>query len=296
MHKRRIAVMFGWIDEINQINESLDRMAIGIIDKPQEISERETFEKPISESIKSEEKTPKQMSEPISLKTSVIPMKGIVSTNIDEQIQKNLDLFMEQNKAPNESLKSRPKEDFIIDAPNDEYEENDEEYEKALESFRKSHEEEEVVKKVKEIETIAKPIARVLSDSKMETNFIYLFGEVFSSSEDQYVYQRDFKTYIYKTKNVNEWQLYRKFDNHFRTSFTCFVNYKSDILLIGALIKVPEPKNKTQQIANRYCMRYIGGSQFKTFPNMVYSRARHAVAVVNDVLYAIGGIKSSNQT
>ncbi len=38
-------------------------------------------------------------------------------------------------------------------------------------------------------------------------------------------------------------------------------------------------------------MRYIGGSQFKTFPNMVYSRARHAVAVVNDVLYAIGGIK-----
>ncbi len=184
--------MFGWIDEINQINESLDRMAIGIIDEPQEISERETFEKPISESIKSEEKTPKQMSEPISLKTSVIPMKGIVSTNIDEQIQKNLDLFMEQNKAPNESLKSRPKEDFIIDAPNDEYEENDEEYEKALESFRKSHEEEEVekeeevevVKKVEEIETIAKPIARVLSDSKMETNFIYLFGEVFSSSED----------------------------------------------------------------------------------------------------------------
>ncbi len=176
--------MFGWIDEINQINESLDRMAIGIIDKPQEISERETFEKPISESIKSEEKTPKQMSEPISLKTSVIPMKGIVSTNIDEQIQKNLDLFMEQNKAPNESLKSRPKEDFIIDAPNDEYEENDEEYEKVLESFRKSHEEVEVVKKVKEIETIAKPIARVLSDSKMETNFIYLFGEVFSSSED----------------------------------------------------------------------------------------------------------------
>lgn len=300
MHKRRIAVMFGWIDEINQINESLDRMTIGIIDKPQEISEREIFEKPISESIKFEEKTPKQMSEPISLKTSFIPMKGIVSTNIDEQIQKNLDLFMEQNKATNESSKSRPKEDFIIDAPNDEYEENDEEYEKALESFRKSHEEEEeiekeeeveAVKKVEEIKTIAKPIARVLSDSKIETNFIYLFGEVFSSSEDQYVYQRDFKTYIYKTKDVNEWQLYRKFDNHFRTSFTCFVNYKSDILLIGALIKVPEPKNKTQHIANRYCMRYIGGSQFKTFPDMVYSRARHAVAVVNDVLYAIGGIK-----
>lgn len=346
MHKRRIAAMFGWIDKIEEINQSLDRIAreeskrtsvkelhktnedfvepkfenySKIDDKreiAEEISEQKTIEKPIPEP----KQTDKEMPEHKSAEISNISSGESVPTLVDEQIQVNFDSFsIDQNKVSIELPKEETKistalaKEITINSKTHfvEYEDDDEEYGKALESFRKSYEDynedyesdnnerqdmnekdddsnEEEIDEEKEVkkgrvETTTEQIVDKFSVSESKLWTLYLFTEVFVDGPDegQYIFERDFMSYIYKSENGDEWQLYRKFVNHFRTSYTCFVNYKSDILLIGALSKIPKSNEmRTSFIANKYCMKYMGDTRFKTFPNMKYSRARHAVAVV----------------